>query len=96
MTKIFLKFFSKFKEFTNKDQMIMNLNEKFIPLMLIIEKLIGLYNLDFKKLIFDENEEINSEIIILKNDKDISILNEDEKYIKDNDTLVFISTLHGG
>ena len=96
MKKIYIKFFSKYKDLTKKDEITLILDDNYSNFNDLISKLMEIFQINFNDLVFNENQTIKSDLIVLKNDRDFSILSEEEKILKNNDILVFISPIHGG
>ena len=96
MKKIQIKFFSKFRDLTKTDQIQLSLEDDIIHFNQVIEKLSKIFDINLKEIIIRNNDKLNSDIIVLKNDKDFSILSKDEKLVKNNDVFVFLFTIHGG
>ena len=96
MKKIYIKFFSKYKELTKKDEILLVLDDQYLTINDLLNKLMEMFQVNFRDLIFDGDQKLKSDIIVLKNDRDFSILSEEEKILRNNDTLVFMSAIHGG
>ena len=96
MKSITIRFLSKFKDLTNKDKITLDLTDNYDTLSDLMKKLKEIFEINFRDLIFEDDEKLKSEIIVLKNDREFSILSEKDKILQDKDMLVFMSTIHGG
>ena len=96
MNSITIKLYGKFKDMLNQDKIIFNFEEDEKKIKDIISQIEENHGVNLNKLIYNTKEEFNHGILILKNDKDYSILTQVEKKIKNEDTLVFLSSIHGG
>lgn len=96
MNSINIKFYGKFKDILNQDEILFNFEEDEKKMEGIISQLEENHGVNLIKLIFNKKEKFNHGILILKNDKDYSTLTQLEKKIKNGDILVFLSSIHGG
>ena len=72
-------------------------NKEVFTIRDLILKLTKVFGNQFKGYILDEKDKkINPYIIILINDKSIDLLDRLSTILKDNDNIVFLSSIHGG
>ena len=75
MAEVKIRMFSKFKDLFNLDEMVLNFEGKEMSLTEILEVLDKKYKKNIREIVYNERNEIKNGILILKNDKDFSILN---------------------
>ena len=91
-----VKFFSIFKNIMNEDEIILNLQENESTFTDLLKKIKELHGKDLFQVIFKEGTDFKPDILILKNERDYSVLSDVKKVIQDKDTFVFLSSIHGG
>lgn len=88
---------SSIKAFVGIDKLIIKLDTNFFTIKNLINKLIDELGQSFKDLIIDKrNKEINPEILIFVDNREIQTLQKLNTILSDGNQIVFLSSIHGG
>ena len=93
MVQITIKYFANIKEVTKIKEEIMEFNDG-ATINTLLESIFKKYNL--KKIILDENDEINSYINILRNGRNIKYIDGKNSILSDKDVISFFPPVAGG
>ena len=94
---LYIKFLSTIKSIVGRKELIIKVNSNHITLDNLINELIYELGESFRELIFNlEAKEINPEILIFVDSKEISSLQKLKTPLSDGNQIVFLSSIHGG
>jgi len=99
LCKIYLqiKFLASLKTILGKDQLIYNIDTNNFTLENLIDELIKEFGQTIENLLMNkETKNINPEILIFIDNKEIQTLQKLKTPLKDGNHITFLSSIHGG
>ncbi len=92
-----IKFLSSLKSHLKKDQLILRINSEYFTVENLINELIKELGQKFEDLILNPKiKNINPEILIFIDNKEIQTLQKLKTPLSDGNKIVFLSSIHGG